>query len=215
MSPGPGHRERIALEALASGTGQAIYAEMRPHDPRFAARQLARPCRESKVPRAASYRRDSGSVCRREAATCLTATAGTSFRACPNSAQRTRRLRSGQPTRSRRPSPTSGSAPGSPGPRFPRRRGVGIASKPIESDQARSRAVNAPPGRPAPRQERGSRAASSSNDPTNQEVISKPRDRAALRPVGISVSGDFRVRFGLLDGVGCMVGLRHAGWASR
>ena len=44
---------------------------------------------------------------------------------------------------------------------------------------------------------RGSRAASSSNDPTNQEVISKPRDQGGQSPVGMSVSGK-QVR--LLDG---------------
>jgi hypothetical protein len=29
------------------------------------------------------------------------------------------------------------------------------------------------------------------------------------------VGRNFRVRFRLLDGVGCMDGLRHAGWAGR
>ena len=51
-----------------------------------------------------------------------------------------------------------------------------MAFKLIESAQARWRAVNAPTSSlwsvPAP----GSRTANSSNDPTNQEVISKSRD---------------------------------------
>jgi hypothetical protein len=55
----------------------------------------------------------------------------------------------------------------------------------------------------------------SSNDPTNQEVISKPRDQGGHetgRHVGQRTLPG-RVR--LLDGVGCMDGLRHAGWAGR
>ena len=48
---------------------------------------------------------------------------------------------------------------------------------------------------------RGSRAASSSNHPTNQEVISKPRDQAAaMIPVRISVGWNIRVRFTCLTG---------------
>jgi transposase-like protein len=39
--------------------------------------------------------------------------------------------------------------------------------------------------------------------------------RAAMRPVGMSVTGNFRVRFGCLTGWGCMDGLKHAGWAGR
>ena len=38
---------------------------------------------------------------------------------------------------------------------------------------------------------------------------------AAMKPVGMSVSGNFRVRFGCLTGWECMDGLRHAGWAGR
>ena len=52
-------------------------------------------------------------------------------------------------------------------------------------------------------------------NPTNQEVISKPRDQgghATGRQVGHrELPGQVR----LLDGVGCMDGLRHAGWAGR
>jgi hypothetical protein len=54
--------------------------------------------------------------------------------------------------------------------------GVAMAFKLIESAQARWRAVNAPTSSlwsvPAP----GSRRGNSSNDPTNQKVISKSRD---------------------------------------
>jgi hypothetical protein len=62
----------------------------------------------------------------------------------------------------------------------------------------------------------GSRKASSSNDPTNQEVISRPRDQGGHetgRYVGMSVTGNFWVRFGCLTGG--MDGIRHAGWAGR
>ena len=38
---------------------------------------------------------------------------------------------------------------------------------------------------------------------------------AAMRPVGMSVSGNFRVWLGCLTGWGCMDGLRHAAWAGR
>ena len=59
------------------------------------------------------------------------------------------------------------------------------------------------------------RTASWSNDPTNQEVISKRRDQGGHetgRHVGQrELPGQVR----LLDGVGCMDGLRHAGWAGR
>ena len=55
----------------------------------------------------------------------------------------------------------------------------------------------------------------SSNVPTNREVISKPRHQGGHETGGMSVSGNFRVRFGCLTGVGCMNGLRHAGWARR
>jgi hypothetical protein len=62
------------------------------------------------------------------------------------------------------------------GPRS-RSAGLAMAFKLIESAQARWRAVNAPisPLWCAPA--RGSRTASSSNDPVNYEVISKPRDQ--------------------------------------
>jgi hypothetical protein len=62
---------------------------------------------------------------------------------------------------------------------------------------------------------RGSRTANSSNDPTSQEVISKPRDQGgheAGRHVG---QRELQGQVQLLDGVGCMDGLRHAGWAGR
>ena len=59
--------------------------------------------------------------------------------------------------------------------------GIAMAFKLIESAQARWRAVNAPRlvalwSVPAP----ASRRANSSNDPTNQEVISKSRDKKAI-----------------------------------
>jgi hypothetical protein len=66
--------------------------------------------------------------------------------------------------------------------------------------QARWRAVNAPHLVALSERARGSRTARSSNDPTNQEVISKPRDQGAMRPAGMSVTGNVRVRFGCLTG---------------
>jgi hypothetical protein len=50
----------------------------------------------------------------------------------------------------------------------------------------------------------------------NRAVCAQTNERAAaMRRVGMSVSGNFRVRFGCLTGWGCMDSLRHAGWARR
>jgi len=51
-----------------------------------------------------------------------------------------------------------------------------MAFKLIESAPARWRAVNAPTSSPWSAPAPGSRRGNSSNDPTNQEVISKSRD---------------------------------------
>jgi hypothetical protein len=61
---------------------------------------------------------------------------------------------------------------------------------------------------------RGSRTASSSNDPTNQEAISKPRDQGGHKTGRHDGQLELPVGFGCLRG-GCMDGLRHAGWAGR
>jgi hypothetical protein len=55
--------------------------------------------------------------------------------------------------------------------------GVAMAVKLIESAQARWRAVNDPTWSPWSAPARRSRTANSSNDPTNQEVISEPRNQ--------------------------------------
>jgi hypothetical protein len=79
--------------------------------------------------------------------------------------------------------------------------GVAMAFKLIESAHARWRAVNAPTWSRWSAPARGSRTVSSSNDPTNQEVISKPRDHRGHE------TGRY-VRFGLLlepgDDVDCV-----------
>jgi len=93
--------------------------------------------------------------------------------------------------------------------------GVAMAFKLIESAQARWRAVNAPHllalVRAGARFENGKLV----ERPTNREVIAKPRDQGGHetgRHVGQrELSGQVR----LLDVVGCMDGLRHAGWAGR
>src|SRR5262245_30004515 len=83
----------------------------------------------------------------------------------------------------------------------------------IESAQARWRADGAPHLVALVRAARGSRTASSSNDPTNQEAISKPRDQGGHetgRPVG---QWNFRSSSAIcLTGWGVWMGLRHAGW---
>jgi putative transposase len=93
--------------------------------------------------------------------------------------------------------------------------GVAMAFKLIESAQAHWRAVNAPHLVALVRAGAKFENANSSNDPTNREVISKPRDQGGHetgRHVGQrELPGQVR----LLDGVGCMDGLRHAGWAGR
>jgi hypothetical protein len=91
-----------------------------------------------------------------------------------------------------------------------------MAFKLIESAQAHWRAVNAPHlvalGRAGAEFENGKlveRPDESGGD--QQDRVT----RAAMRPAGMSVSGNFRVRFGCLTGWGCMDGLRHARWAGR
>jgi len=51
--------------------------------------------------------------------------------------------------------------------------------------------------------------------PMPREVVGKPRHQAAVRPVGMSVSGKRPGQVRLLDGAGCVDGLRRAGWAGR
>jgi hypothetical protein len=57
--------------------------------------------------------------------------------------------------------------------------------------------------------------ASSSNDPTNQEAISKRRDQGGHETSRQVAQRELPGQVRLLDGVGCMDGLSHAGWAGR
>jgi hypothetical protein len=93
--------------------------------------------------------------------------------------------------------------------------GIATAVKLIESAPGPLARSAHPTGSPWSALARGPGTASSPDDPSNQEVISKPRDQGAMRAAGIPVSGNFRVRSGCLTGVGGMDGLRHAGWAGR
>jgi hypothetical protein len=92
---------------------------------------------------------------------------------------------------------------------------VAVAFKLIESAQAHWRAVNAPHLVALVRDGAKFENGNLPNDPTNREVISKPGDQGGHeigRHVGQrELPGQVR----LLDGVGWMDGLRHAGWAGR
>ena len=160
--------------------------------------------------RAGSFRRDSGSVCRllvlpRQRVRHF----GPAELRAENKAAAVR-----QPTRSRRPSPTSGSAPGSPGPRFPRRRVSGLPpspSSPPRPDGARS----------TPRLVALLRARSEVRErPVRRTSRESGGDQQAARQGGPETGRHLGQRglpgqVQLLDGVGCMVGRRHAGWAGR
>jgi hypothetical protein len=56
------------------------------------------------------------------------------------------------------------------------------------------------PGRPGPRWREVRERQDSPDDPANREGISRPRDQAAMRPVGMPVSGSLRVRPGCRRG---------------
>jgi Transposase, Mutator family len=94
--------------------------------------------------------------------------------------------------------------------------GVAMAFKLIESRPGPlTRGQRAPPGRPGPCRSEVRERRTRRTTRRIKRCSASRVTRAAMRPVGMSVSGNFRVRFGCLTGWGCMDGLRHAGWAGR